>query len=381
MTRTVGHFVDTYLELTQTFIYQYLTNYDKYDPFVCAKRSENVELFPFEPKYVFLDSSPLDPRVWLHRALSEWNVKRFEHSYYGDILEENDPSIIHAHFGPMGVDIATRQDPDCPLVTSFYGYDISELVKGDDSLRRDYRELFARGDLFFIEGPAMQQKLQNLGCPEEKICLQPIAIETSRIDPGYPSPDGAPTVLMVGRFVEKKGMPDGIRAFAEAYGDIDGAELHIVGGEHGEYTEADLAELAEEQGVDDKVSFLGYLPYDEYLDEVHSCDLLLAPSKRASSGDSEGGAPTVLLEAQASGKPIVSTTHADIPYVVENGVSGRLVTPGDVEGLADELLWFRDNPDAYRQMGQEGRENMENNHDITALSDKLEREYDRLVEG
>ncbi|AQL43313.1 hypothetical protein BV210_11690 [Halorientalis sp. IM1011] len=379
MAPTVGHFVKNYLPLTQTFVYRYLTSHSTYVPFVCGIRSENTDRFPFEPRYVFMDKSRFDPRFWVYGALAKFDLFGLENTHYRNVIDRTDPDVLHAHFGPRGVELEKYRRDNRPLVTSFYGYDASQLVEGDDSMRAKYQKLFAKGDLFLVEGPAMRQKLLALDCPEEKIALQRIAIDTDRIEPCYPDLSDGLQVLMVGRFVEKKGMPDGIRAFASALGDVEGAELRIVGGESGEYTEADLREIAAAEGVSDQVVFAGFLPYEEYLGAVHECDVLLAPSKRAESGDSEGGAPTVLLEAQASGKPVVATTHADIPYVVEDGIAGRLVTPGDVESLADALCWCRDHPEHLTRMGRAGRENMKAHHNVTELARQLETRYDRLL--
>lgn len=382
MTRTVGHFRTRYLQLTETFIYHYLTNHEKYEPYISALYEENLDKFPFEPRYTVPQMD--DKRRWnrLSRRIPE---TPFGHPFYGRVIEQHSPDVIHAHFGPMGATLSAYRRDDRPLVTSFYGYDASEVVRQSKGItkrlkaqyyRRLYKPLFRRGDLFLVEGPAMREKLIHLGCPPEKIKLQRIAIDTSHIEPQYPK--NVDTVLMVGRFVEKKGMPEGIRAFGEVFTNTD-VELRIIGGNGTDgYSQGELSRLAEEYGIRSQITFTGFLSYEEYLDEVHNCDVLLAPSKTASSGDSEGGAPTVLLEAQAAGKPIVSTTHADIPYVVSNGWSGLLTPPGDVGGLADSLGQLRDNPGLLQQLGQNGRENMVERHDVSSLIVDLENRYDSL---
>ncbi|WP_276248640.1 glycosyltransferase [Haladaptatus sp. YSMS36] len=379
MDLTVGHFKHTYLSLTETFIYQYITNHERYEPFVASMRKENIENFPFQPRHTFLDHPRWSLRFLIYGGLAKLNIRELSQTYFGHIVNKTNPDILHAHFGPMGVELLPHRTPERPLVTTFYGYDTSMAVKDNESIRADYQRLFETGDLFLVEGPSMQEKLQTLGCPEEKIGLQRIAIDPSQITPQFPGERDSWRILLVGSFVEKKGIPDGIRAFASAFSDTENAELRIVGGEVRDLTKADLERLAAEHGVEDKVTFTGFLDYGEYLKEVRECTLLLAPSKTAESGDSEGGAPTVLLEAQASGKPVVTTTHADIPYVVEEGVAGKLVTPGNVSELSDALRWCRDHPKRFNQLGRAGRENMEQHHDITELATQLEQRYDRLL--
>lgn len=379
MDRSVGHFVHKYLPLTQTFIYQYLTAHDKYAPFVAGIDEENLDLFPFQPRYTFFGQSRLNPDFWVIGGLAKLNVVELRPAYFRRVIKKANPDILHAHFGPTGAELRGHRTPDRPLVTTFYGVDTSMNPKQDESLKQEYKRLFETGDLFLVEGPSMQEKLRRLGCPEHKIGIQRIGIETDDITPQYPTTRDPWQILMVGRFVEKKGMRDGIQAFSFAFSDVDDAELRIVGGEARDITQADLEQLAADHGVADQVTFTGFLEYEAYLQEVRECTLLLAPSKTAASGDSEGGAPTVLLEAQASGKPVVATTHADIPYVVEEDVAGKLATPGDTEGLSTALQWFRDHPQQLGQMGRAARENMEQHHDITALASQLEQRYERLL--
>ena len=376
MTDTVGHFVSTYLPITQTFVYQYLTNHERYEPFVCGTFAENLDLFEFEHRDLFMELPRWSPRFWAYGILAKFNTRDISETYFPRVIERREPDIMHAHFGPIGVDLEPYRTSQRKLVTSFYGYDASRLVKDNQSIQSEYERLFEGGDLFLVEGPAMEEELLDLGCPESKTAIQRIAIDTSRITPGYPDQDSITRVLMVGRFVEKKGMPDGIEAFASAFGG-DNAELRIIGGE-AEYGQEKLERIAESEGVRDQVTFTGYLDYRDYLEEIQGCSLLLAPSKFAESGDSEGGAPTVLLEAQAAGKPIVSTTHADIPYVVEDGTTGLLVTPGDVSEIADALRKCTSDYERMNEMGRSGVERMKERHDIDILTPQLEERYNKL---
>ena len=76
----------------------------------------------------------------------------------------------------------------------------------------------------------------------------------------------------------------------------------------------------------------------------------------ASDGDTEGGAPVTLIELSATGMPIVSTTHCDIPNVVRDGKSGLLAPERDVDGLAERLRWMIENSEKWPAMGKAGRD-------------------------
>ena len=161
---------------------------------------------------------------------------------------------------------------------------------------------------------------------------------------------------MCGRFVEKKGFEVGIRAFAQIRHEFPKARLRIVGDGP---LRPDIERLVRKHELDEYVLILGALPYDAYAEEAVRAHIFLAPSVTAANGDSEGGAPTVLLEMQARGLPILSSRHADIPEVVVDNVSGYLAPERDVEALSEKLVQLLAHPEQWDEMGQAGRAHME----------------------
>ena len=83
----------------------------------------------------------------------------------------------------------------------------------------------------------------------------------------------------------------------------------------------------------ENVHWTGYKPHDYFLEMLYQADLFLSPSITASNGDTEGGAPVAIIEAGASGLPVISTRHADIPEVVLDGHTGLLSPERNVHGL------------------------------------------------
>jgi len=94
----------------------------------------------------------------------------------------------------------------------------------------------------------------------------------------------------------------------------------------------------------------------------------------AADGDSEGGAPTILLEAQAIGTPIVTTRHADIPHVVPEGPGVWLCAEHDVDALATALCA------ALRQRTPSSAAHVMAHHDIVHVAVRLEEIYARASE-
>lgn len=374
----VAQVMDCYLGLTETFIHEYLAAFRRVRPFVIASRFENLDAFPL-PAGATLHRSP--PRrgtaAWLRSAVLGRLGDGDPH--IESILAKEGARLIHAHFGPAASRLAdVRRRTGLPLVTSFYGYDAS--VAGVVSEFADaYRRLFDVGDLFLVEGPAMRARLEALGCPSSKLKIQKIAIDPGRYrfrertDPGT----GPVTILQCGRMVPKKGYPDALVALAEARRTDRRLQLRVIG--DGPERKG-IEELIRRLELDDAVTLLGAQPREVFLAEMERAHLFLAPSLTAPDGDSEGGAPTTLLEAQACGLPILSTRHADIPQVVRENDSALLCAEGDRRALAANITQLAAGAARWPSMGRAGRAHVEANHDIGKLATELEINYATAAE-
>ena len=183
-------------------------------------------------------------------------------------------------------------------------------------------------------------------------------------------------VLICAEFREKKGIELGIRAFGRA---IDGkpvdCRLHIIGDGSGRHR---IEAAIEESGLGERVTLAGRQPYNKVLEALRDSHLLLQPSLTAADGDAEGGAPVILLDAQASGLPVVSTVHGDIPEYVLDGESGYLAPEGDVDGLTEQLRRCLFAPDAWERLGRSGRRHVEENYNARSQAAALEEIYDKL---
>src|ERR1700686_2994609 len=127
-----------------------------------------------------------------------------------------------------------------------------------------YERLFAEGEGVLVEGPAMRKRLMDLGCPCEKIRIHRIGVDLEVL-PFKPSTISSQLqVVMVGRFVEKKGLFDGLRACLAAR--LRGVDLKVtVIGDHGvndrvgRQIKESLFKLAGEAGLSGRVAFTGFL--------------------------------------------------------------------------------------------------------------------------
>src|SRR5436309_1145750 len=169
--------------------------------------------------------------------------------------------------------------------------------------------------------------------------------EFAHIPPRRPKADPI-TILFVGRlYPRQKGLEYLIAAFAVAQSRRK-ARLRLVGDDWGGRTA--LQTLASSLGVGRAVEFVGELPRTRVIREYESADLFVLPSLFEPFG-------IVLLEAMAAGLPIIASRVGGIPDVIEDGRTGILVEPRNVQALADAIDSLVADPSLRMKMGAEGR--------------------------
>jgi colanic acid/amylovoran biosynthesis glycosyltransferase len=131
-----------------------------------------------------------------------------------------------------------------------------------------------------------------------------------------------------------------------------------------------LEKLAVELGVTRQVEFAGARSHDEVAKLLSRSDILLAPSVTAVDGDSEG-TPVAIFEAGASSIPVISTFHSGIGEVVQDGVTGFLVSERDEQALANRIAQLAGDALLRTRMGDAGRKFVEANHNLERLNDDL----------
>lgn len=379
----VVHYKEFYLGLSETFIYNILKNLQDFKPVFIAKSAANLDKFPIDTLYTTSSISRFS-WWWLINGLQYrlGNKKQFvEHAaYICHIIKQHKAHLIHAHFGPAGVMmLPIKRSLSLPMVTTFYGFDMSSLPKQTE-WKRKYARLFSEGDLFLAEGSQMREKLIHLGCPEIKIKIQRIGVNLEQLtfQERTIHPDQKVILLFCGRFVEKKGLIYALHAVKRVLKQFPNLEFRIIGDGEGR---SEIERFIADSNIKPYIKLFGYQPYDVCLEQLSRAHILIQPSVTASDGDTEGGAPTVLLEAQACGLPVLSTRHADIPETVRDGESGYLVPERDTEALAERLAYLLEHPSEWPIMGRIGRKHIEKNHNIKIQARLLEDLYQELVKS
>jgi colanic acid/amylovoran biosynthesis glycosyltransferase len=263
-------------------------------------------------------------------------------------FRQSPPVALHCHYGPPAAQQRwLAKALDCRFVASFYGYDAcrTKYVQGP-IWRRRYRALFTRTDAIIVEGPAMAARVLALGCSEKKIAIVRLPADAAGLASCQrPKPDFF-RVVVAGRFVEKKGFDIALRAFGRALRGKD-AQLLLVGGGP---LEAEYRKIIAEERLATQVKWAGRLPFSEFMGCVSTGHLAMHPSRTARNGDSEGGAPVTLIEAQWLGVPGLVSDHDDLPFVAAPGGS-VVLNATDEEQWAEALRSLYENPGELTRMG------------------------------
>lgn len=348
---------------------------------IMAVISDRDTPFSWEPLYAASSRLPLSFYVLLRKLNISYAPRIFK-----KVIKWHHPQILHSHFGDRGwYDLHLKKDADFKHVVTFYGFDVSMLPRTQPKWRRRYQKLFAEADLFLCEGPFMAQKLVDLGCPSAKVRVHHIGVDVEKIPfrPRQLAKNEPLRILLAGTFREKKGFSIAIRAlgaFKERYPSL---KITIIGDataqERDQQEKKVMMDFLDEFDLKPQTRLLGYQPYDVFLKEAYNHHVFLSPSITAQNGDSEGGAPISLIDMAASGMPIISTRHCDIPNVIRDGETGLLADEGNVLQLVEHLDWLVDNSDQWAEMVYAGRRHIDQNFNVQNQARELSMIYEQLL--
>ena len=249
------------------------------------------------------------------------------------------------------------------LYVHVHGYDVS-VYRGKPEWRRRYQELFKHAAGFIAPSRFLADELASLGCPREKLHVSPNGVDPRQFTPVAGEPL---RLLAVGRLVEKKAPRITIAAFADVLKKFPGARLDMIG--DGPLREDCLA-LIEERGLSRAVNLPGTQSHEQVVEAMRRASMFVQHSVTAANGDTEGF-PVSILEAMASGLPVVATRHSGIPEAVIDGTTGILVAENDVSGMAQAIASFLADPAKADAMGAAGRRRVLAHFTETHTRDRL----------
>lgn len=279
-------------------------------------------------------------------------------------LRKHRIQLVLAEYGPTGeAMVAACERAGAVLVVHFHGIDAFHHRLLKDNHR--YQRLFAAATAVVAVSREMEQQLLQLGCPSEKLHYNCYGIAVEHFSPADVS-TSPKHFLAVGRFVDKKAPQLTLAAFAQAHRSDPEMRLTMAG--DGPLWESTRS-LAGALGVVDAVEFPGVVTQEQVAALMKGSRAFVQHSIITRENDHEG-TPLSVLEAMASGLPVISTRHAGIPDVVEHGVNGLLCAEGDTNAMAAHLVQLSNDPALAGRMGAAGRQRALENH---RLEDSLSR--------
>ena len=257
---------------------------------------------------------------------------------------------IHAYFAHTPAEVAEEcaRRLGLPFGFSVHARDARKVTPGDLARRA------TRAACVIACNSDAANEVRPAGAP---VHLVPHGVDLGRFRPG-PMPDGVPLrILAVGRLVEKKGFHFLIMAASRLRFPF---ELRIVG----EGPERDrLAALIETNGFTGRVTLVGELTHAELPKEYGDSHVVVAPTRIERTGDRDG-LPNIILEAMASGRPVIASDVGAIRCAVTHEGTGLLVPPRDSLALAAALENLARHSELGRRLGEAGRRRVECDYEL-----------------
>lgn len=344
----VASYCTTFLKKEMRHIYRQVTGLREVRTFVVTRHRENVAEYPFDdvevmprPRIFFLK------RFWKKYIRGEEALfYRGEYRQLTSVFERRAPDLVHVYFGHTGVHLLPfiKAWPGRVLV-SFHGMDIMPR-DGEPGYVDRLRELLQVLPMVFARSESLAERLVALGCPREKIRINRTGIPLGQfpaVDRAIPAKSGWHFV-QASRLIEKKGLDNTLEAFAAFRKDFPGSRLTIAG--DGPLL-GKLQDLAGALGVSDAVTFAGFQSQGGLAALFRESHVFIHPSRVTAAQDQEG-VPNSMLEAMATGLPVVATRHGGIPEAVTDGVDGFLTPENDSLALAESMRRLAASPELYR---------------------------------
>jgi glycosyltransferase involved in cell wall biosynthesis len=281
-------------------------------------------------------------------GVSSFMLRRF--------LLSNKIDAVLAEYGTTGVAVMDAcRKARVPLIVHFHGFD-AHCLPLIEEFATSYQEMFRSAQALIAVSHKMEEQLLSLGAFREKVHYNVCGVDTDLFQKGRPDKN-PPHFIAIGRFVEKKAPHLTLLAFGKLLQKCSSARLAMIA--EGPLLEP-CKQIARALKMNHAVDFSGPLEHRAVARALQGARAFVQHSVTAGSGDSEG-TPVGVLEAGASGLPVVSTRHAGIKDVVVENETGFLVDEFDIDGMADKMIQLAENPERALALGHKARKHVEDN--------------------
>lgn len=297
------------------------------------------------------------------------------------VAQKRRATVMHGHWVVPGGVIAAAARPALPLVVSLHGSDVF-VAERTPPARVAAARVFARAGFVTACSADLATRAVALGAAPDRLEVVPYGVDAARF---HPSADArarlraeaglgadVPVLFAAGRLVRKKGFEyliDALRLTDPA------ARLVIAG--TGDL-DGELRARAADAGVADRVRFLGDVRQEAVAGWFATADIAVVPSVRDASGNVDG-LPNTVLEALASGTPVVATRAGGIGSVIDDDRNGVLVPERDPSALAQAMNGLLGDPARRARLGAAARADVMARYGWETAAEKFEAAYDRAL--
>jgi colanic acid/amylovoran biosynthesis glycosyltransferase len=366
----VAQYNTRYLPITEVWIYNQLINLKEFQTIFLCRYKLNTHLFPLQNVYALMDLSPIN------KAFNLGYFKLFGYIPFFANLSK-DTRLLHVHFGYNAVKfIGLKNFLNIPLVCSFYGVDAYQFPNIRKRNRKKLNKLFLHADKILVLGSYMKSSLVELGCPENKIVIHHLGVQAERIKFVQRTYDDSRPVrfLLASSFVEKKGVDICLKALSNLREKINFI-VDIVGDGP---LKQQIMEIIHSGKLNERVKLHGYQAYEYFINLSYDCDIFLQASKTSVTNDKEG-TPMSIVDVMATGMPVVSTKHSDIPEIVKDGQTGFLAEEDSISSFENAILKMMDNIQEISEYSTRSRVWIEENFNVKKQSSRLTSIYMNLI--
>jgi colanic acid/amylovoran biosynthesis glycosyltransferase len=288
-----------------------------------------------------------------------------------NLLKRDQPDLVHVYYGHKAVHFHDMLRAwGGPFVVSFHGVDVSKFLD-EPGYADALKHVFTDARLVMARSQSLLDRLVELGCPPEKLRMNrtPIPLEHLAATVRRPPQDGQWRLVQACRLIQKKGILTTLKALVIVK-QHHPLVRYVLCGEGP--LKPKIAEAVKKHGVQDNVELLGWLDQQQLLEQYRIAHLFLHPSEKTREEDQEG-IPNSMLEAMATGLPVVATLHGGIPEAVTSGQDGLLVPEKSPEQLAAAMLQLMNDPHELARMSGNAassvRANFGSDAQIAAMED------------
>ena len=303
----------------------------------------------------------------------------------GRVARAAGATVMHGHWVvPGGFMARMAGGRRLPLVVSLHGSDVY-VAERHGLARGAARAAFSHAAWVTACSADLRERAVALGAAFDRSSVLPYGVDATRFAPSIEARllarqrlglgVDSPLVFTAGRLVRKKGFEFLIEAAARLASRWPAARVVSAGG--GDLA-GELTGRARDAGVAHAVLFLGSIAQSQMPGWLSAADVVAVPSVRDDSGNVDG-LPNVVLEALASGTPLVSTPAGGIASVVEHGRTGLLVPERDPGALAAAIESLLADGALRSRIGQAARREVCERHTWEQYASRLERIYDHVV--